>query len=34
MEAAYSSEKSVDFKGLHGVISQNIELSITIAVRP
>jgi hypothetical protein len=33
MGATYSSETSVDFNGLHVVVSQNIELFITTAVR-
>jgi hypothetical protein len=33
MEAICSSETSVDFNGLHGVISQKIELLITTALR-
>jgi hypothetical protein len=33
MKATSSSETWVDFNGLHGVISQKIELFITTAVR-
>jgi hypothetical protein len=33
MEAICSSEMSVDFNGLHGVISQKMVLFITTAVR-
>jgi hypothetical protein len=33
MKAFYSSETSVDFQGLHGLISQKIKLFITAAVR-
>jgi hypothetical protein len=33
MEALYSSEISVDFNGLHSVVSQKIVLFITTAVR-
>jgi hypothetical protein len=33
MEASCSSETSLTFNGLHGIISQEIELSITTAVR-
>jgi hypothetical protein len=33
MEAAFSSESHLTFNGLHGVISQEIELFISTAVR-
>jgi hypothetical protein len=33
MKATFSSEMSMTFNRLHGVISQNIELFITTAVR-
>jgi hypothetical protein len=33
METTYSSEKSLTFTGLHGVVSQKIELFLTTAVR-
>jgi hypothetical protein len=33
VQAVCSSETSVDFNGLHGVISQKLELFITAAVR-
>jgi hypothetical protein len=33
MEQMYSSETSVDFDQIHGVISHKIELYITTAVR-
>jgi hypothetical protein len=33
MEATCSSETSVDFHGLHGVISQKMELFITTAMK-
>jgi hypothetical protein len=33
MEATYSSETSIDFQDVHGVISQKIDLFLTTAVR-